>query len=89
MKVIEPTKGRVVLSLIIENQRVSRGGIVLPDSTAKSNVLLGQVVFSGETYTKGVVVLFERFTSVEVEVEGTKLFIVKEEDILGIVKENK
>ncbi len=96
MRHIKPTKGRLVIAVIQEANRVSRGGIVLPNSTSQSNVQVGKVEATDEIDKLGTnqvavgdTVFFERFTAAEVELDGNKLFLVKEEDVLGIIKEKK
>ena len=93
---IQPLGDRVVIEPL-EAEEKSAGGIVIPD-TAKEKQQKGKVIAVG----KGRVdesgkltplevrvndqVLFGRYTGSEIKIGGTEYLIVKEEDILGILK---
>ena len=93
---IQPLGDRVLVEPL-EAEEKTAGGIVIPD-TAKEKQQKGKVIAVG----KGRVdetgkltplevkvndqVLFGRYTGSEIKIGGTEYLIVKEEDILGILK---
>ncbi len=94
---IQPLADRIVVK-VLEAQEVSKGGIVLPD-TAKEKpqegkivaVGKGRVLESGEVRAPEVKVgdrvLYGKYSGTEITTtEGEELLIMKEEDILAIVK---
>jgi chaperonin GroES len=93
---IQPLHDRVIVKRIEESEQVS-GGIIIPDS-AKEKPQEGEVIAVGEgKYRKdgtrqpldvktGDRVLFGRYSSSEIKVEGEELLIMREEEILGIIK---
>lgn len=92
---IQPLGDRVVLKTV-EAEEKTASGIILPES-AKEKPEQGKVIAVGtgryEDGKKipveveiGDTVLYTKFGPTEVKVEGEELLIVKEEDILAIVK---
>ena len=94
---IQPLADRIVVK-VLEAQEVTKGGIVLPE-TAKEKpqegkivaVGKGKILESGEVRAPEVKVgdrvLYGKYTGTEITTtEGEELLIMKEEDILAIVK---
>ena len=94
---IQPLGDRVLLK-VLEAESKTKGGIVLPD-TAKEKPQEGEVVAVGKgkageggtvkplEVKAGDRVLFAKYSGTEVTTkEGEEYLIVKEEDILAIVK---
>ena len=93
---IQPLADRVVVEPLEAEER-TEGGILIPD-TAKEKQQRGVVVAvgKGRTNEDGKVtplevkvsdhVLFGRYSGSEIKVAGTDYLIIKEEDILGIIK---
>jgi len=93
---IQPLADRIVVK-VLEAKEVTKGGIVLPD-TAKEKpqeaevvaVGKGRVSDDGKTITPevkaGDKVLFGKYSGTEITMDGTEYLILKEEDILAIVK---
>ena len=94
---IQPLGDRIVVKAL-EAQEVTKGGIVLPD-TAKEKPQEGKVVAvgKGKVLDSGSVqapevkvgdrVLYGKYSGTEItNKEGEELLIMKEEDILAIVK---
>jgi len=93
---ITPLHDRVIVKRIAEGEQV-RGGIIIPD-TAKEKPQEGEVVAAGEgKYKKdgtrqaldvkaGDRVLFGKYTSSEIKIDGEELLIMREDEILGIIK---
>lgn len=93
---LKPLGSRVVVEPI-EQEDVTAGGIVLPD-TAKEKPQRGKVVSVGPgdrdekgnrvamDVTAGDVVLFAKYAGTEIKVDGKKLLILRESDLLAIVE---
>lgn len=93
---IQPLADRIMVK-VLEAKEVTKGGIVLPD-TAKEKpqeaeviaIGKGKVSDEGKTIVPEVKVgdkiLFGKYTGTEITVEGKEYLILKEEDILAIVK---
>jgi len=93
---IQPLHDRVIVKRIDEGEQV-RGGIIIPD-TAKEKPQEGKVIAAGEgKYRKdgsrqaldvkaGDRVLFGKYTSAEIKVDGEELLIMREDEILGIIE---
>jgi chaperonin GroES len=90
-----PLDNRVVLEPL-DAQDKTTGGIYLPD-TAKEKPQVGKVVAAGPgkllddgkrnsmSVKVGDQVIYGKYTGNDVEVEGKKLVILRESDLLGIV----
>ena len=95
MKVI-PLYDRVLLKRL-EEQEVTKGGIIIPD-TAKEKPQEAEVIGVGEgrvndegkaiplSVKKGDKVLIGKFSGTEVMVDGEEHVIVREDEILAIIK---
>ena len=93
---IQPLADRIVVK-VLEAKEVTRGGIVLPD-TAKEKpqeaeviaIGKGRVSDDGKTIAPevrvGDKVLFGKYSGTEITMDGTEYLILKEEDILAVVK---
>jgi len=93
---IQPLADRVLVEPLEAEEKTS-GGIVIPD-TAKEKQQKGKVIAvgKGRTNEEGKLtplevkvndqVLFGRYAGTEVKIGGTEYLIVKEEDILAIIK---
>ncbi len=91
----KPLGGRVLIEPI-EQEEVTSGGIVLPE-TAKEKPQQGKVLAAGPgdrndkgeriamDVKAGDVVLFAKYSGTEVKIDGKKLLILRESDLLGIV----
>ncbi len=91
----KPLGGRVLVSPI-EQEEVTAGGIVLPE-TAKEKPQQGKVLAAGPgdrndkgervamDVKVGDVILFAKYSGTEVKIDGKKLLIMRESDLLGIV----
>ena len=93
---IKPLDDRVVISRL-EAEETTSGGILLPDSAKekpqKGTILAlgpGKLLDSGNRssmeVTKGDTVLFGKYSGTDVTVDGQECVIMKESDILAIVK---
>ena len=94
---IQPLGDRIVVKAL-EAQEVTKGGIVLPDTVKEKPqegkivaVGKGKVLDSGSIQAPevkvGDVVLYGKYSGTEITTkDGEELLIMKEEDILAIVK---
>ncbi len=94
---LKPLGNRVVVEPI-EQDEITAGGIVLPE-TAKEKPQKGKVISVGPgdrdedgkripmDVEKGDTVLFAKYAGTEIKVEGKKLLILRESDLLAIVEE--
>ncbi|MCH7662961.1 MAG: co-chaperone GroES [Chloroflexi bacterium] len=92
---MKPLGNRVVVEPI-EEEEITAGGIVLPE-TAKEKPQRGTILAAGPgdrddngkriemDVAKGDTVLFAKYSGTEIKVEGKKLLIMRESDILAIV----
>ncbi|MBI2798393.1 co-chaperone GroES [Candidatus Saccharibacteria bacterium] len=87
---IQPLGDRVVLEQV-ELEEKTAAGIILPDS-AKEKPSEGKVLAVGTEVKEvkaGDRVLYSKYGPTEVKVDGKELMIVKEEDILAVMKGGK
>ena len=93
---LKPLGSRVVIEPV-EQDEVTAGGIVLPE-TAKEKPQKGKILSVGPgdrdeggkrismDVKVGDTVLYAKYAGTEIKVEGKKLLILKESDILAIVE---
>ena len=91
----KPLADRVLIKPLDEKEQV-KNGIIIPDS-AKEKPQEGEVMALGTgkiddsgkriefTVKKGDKVLISKYGGTEVQVEGEKYLILREDDILGII----
>lgn len=87
MSKITPLADRVVLKPVAAEEKTA-SGIMLPES-AKEKPEQGKVVAVGKDVKEvkeGDTVLYSKYGPTEVKVSGEEFMIVKEEDVLAIVK---
>lgn len=94
---LKPLSDRVVVEPL-EAEETTQSGIVLPD-TAKEKPQQGRVVSVGSgklanngeriavSVKAGDTVLFARYAGTEVKVQGKKLLVLNESEILAIVED--
>jgi chaperonin GroES len=82
----------------LEEEKITKGGIVLPDTAEKEKPMQGKVVAvgPGKRNDKGEVqpmsvkvgdkVLFKKYGPDEVELEGKKYLVGDEDDVLAILE---
>src|SRR6266568_3633856 len=92
---ITPLHDRVIVKRIDEGEQI-RGGIIIPDS-AKEKPQEGEVIAAGEGKYKedgtrqpldvkaGDRILFGKYSSSEIKIDGEELLIMREDEILGII----
>ena len=94
---IRPISNHVLLEAI-EEDKVTKSGIVLPDSAEKEKPIKGRVLAAGPGKTNdrgelspisvkvGDTVLFKKYGPDEVEIDGKKYLMAEESDILAIIE---
>ncbi|MEW5869228.1 MAG: co-chaperone GroES [Chloroflexota bacterium] len=92
---LKPLGNRVLVEPV-EQEEVTAGGIVLPE-TAKEKPQKGKILSAGPgdrdedgkripmDVKEGDTVLFAKYAGTEIKVEGKKLLILRESDLLAIV----
>ena len=90
---LRPLHDRVIIKRL-EEEKVSAGGIVIPD-TAAEKPIRGEVVAAGNgkiledgkvrpiAVKKGDKVLFGKYSGTEVKLDGNEYLVVKEDDIFA------
>ncbi len=93
---IRPLHDRVIVKRM-EEERLSAGGIVIPDS-ATEKPIKGEVVAvgTGKILEDGKVraldvktgdkILFGKYSGTEVKVDGTELLVMREDDIMAVIE---
>ena len=93
---IRPLQDRVIVRRM-EEERMSAGGIVIPDSATEKPVQ-GEVlaVGNGKKLDNGEVrpldvkvgdrVLFGKYSGTEVKIGGDEMLVMREEDIMGVLE---
>ena len=93
---LRPLHDRVIVKRM-EEERMSAGGIVIPDSATekpvRGQVLAvgnGKILDNGEKrpldISVGDTVLFGKYSGTEVKVEGEELLVMREEDIMAVIE---
>ena len=93
---LQPLADRIIVEPL-SSEEVTRGGIVLPD-TAKEKPQQGKVIAVGKGKVMdngqvhalevkvGDIVLYGKYSGNEIKESGETLLIMREEDVLAIVK---
>lgn len=92
----KPLRDKILIKRVNEDEK-TKGGIIIPD-TAKGKPIQGTVVSVGNgkmndngsiipmTVKQGDQVLFGKYSGTEIKFDGEEHLILREDDILGIVK---
>ena len=93
---IRPLHDRVIVKRL-EEERLSAGGIVIPDSAAEKPVQ-GKIVAVGKgkiledgsvralDVKVGDKILFGKYSGTEVKVDGDDLVVMREEDVMAVIE---
>ncbi len=86
---IRPLGSRVLIR-VVEEEAVTKSGLVLPD-TAKEKPQRGEIVAIGDDeemikVTPGHLVLYPKYTGTELKLDGTDYLIVDATDLLAVLK---
>ena len=93
---LRPLHDRVIVKRM-EEERMSAGGIVIPDSATekpvRGKVLAvgnGKILENGDKRALDIKVgdkiLFGKYSGTEVKVEGEELLVMREEDIMAVIE---
>ena len=93
---IRPLHDRVVIKRV-EEERMSAGGIVIPDSATekpdRGEVIAvgnGKILDNGEVRALDVkvgdAVLFGKYAGTTVKVDGDELMVMREDDVIAVVE---
>ncbi|APZ42124.1 co-chaperone GroES [Acidihalobacter ferrooxydans] len=93
---IRPLHDRVVIKRM-EEERMSAGGIVIPDSATekpvRGEVLAvgnGKILDNGDTRALDVKVgdkvLFGKYAGTEIKIDGEEVLVMREEDIVAVIE---
>ena len=93
---IQPLGDRLIIKAV-EPKEVKKSGIIIPE-TAKEKPQEGEVVAAGKGKTTedgklipmevktGDIVLYGKYSGTEIKIDDEEYLIMREEDVLGIVK---
>ena len=96
---IRPLHDRLIVERIEETEQ-QVGGIIIPD-TAKEKPQQGRVLAVGKGKVQdddtvvpvdvkaGDKVLFGKYSGQEIKLDGTEYFIMREDEVLGVIEEGK
>lgn len=94
---VQPLHDRVLVRRYSEDEK-SKGGIIIPDS-AKEKPAEGEIVAVGGgrvtedgklrplDVRRGDRVLFGKYSGTEIKINGEELLMMREDDVLGIIKQ--
>lgn len=93
---LRPLHDRVIVKRM-EEERMSAGGIVIPDSATekpvRGEVLAvgnGKILENGDKrpldISVGDTVLFGKYSGTEVKVDGEEILVMREEDIMAVIE---
>ena len=94
---LKPLSNNLILEAV-EEEKITKSGIVLPETAEKEKPTMAKVVAVGEgklnekgertpmSVKVGDTVLFKKYGPDEVELDGKKYLIAEEADILAIVQ---
>jgi len=96
-KKIVPLGDRVLVKSVQEEDKKTKSGIIIPETIDKEKPEQGRVIAVGEgKYENGKLVtsrvkvgdtiIFSKYSPDESKVEGEEYYILKEENILAIIK---
>ena len=95
---VRPLHDRLIVERIEDTEQMV-GGIIIPD-TAKEKPQQGKVLAVGKGKVRddgsvtpldvkpGDTVLFGKYSGQEIKLDGTEYFIMREEEILGVIGED-
>ena len=84
MSKIQPLADRVLVKPAAAEEKTV-GGIIIPDS-AKEKPLRGEVLAAGEGTKDEAMVLYGKYAGTELELDGEKFLIMRQSDVLAIIK---
>ncbi len=90
MKTVKPLADRVLVRPVAAEEKTV-GGIIIPD-TAKEKPLQGEVLAVGNgtkdeqmVLKAGDQVLYGKYAGTELEIDGEKLLVMRQSDVLAVI----
>lgn len=88
---IKPLADRVLVEPAKAEEKI--GGIIIPDTASKEKPIKGTVIAVGEgtkdetmVLKAGDQILYGKYAGTEVELDGEKLLIMRQSDVLAVVE---
>ena len=93
---LKPLGDRVLVKRL-EQEEVTKGGIIIPDS-AKEKPMKGEIIAAGPGkigddgkhqkmhVSKGDLVLFNKYAGTEIKVDDEDFLVMREDDILAVIE---
>lgn len=93
---LRPLHDRVIIKRM-EEEKMSAGGIVIPDSAAEKPIR-GEVIAAGTgkiledgkvrpiAVKAGDKVLFGKYSGTEVKIDGDELLVMREDDLMAVIE---
>jgi len=82
--------GENILVKLIKKDKITKSGIVLPDTADQDRPQEGKVIEVGDDkkikVKKNQTVIFAKYSGTEIKINGEEHLILKNEDILAVVK---
>jgi chaperonin GroES len=82
--------GENVLIKVVKKDKMTKTGIVLPDTADQDRPQEGKIIAIGDDkkikVKKGQTVLFAKYSGTEIKMDDEDYLILKNEDILAVVK---
>lgn len=82
--------GENVLVKLMKAEKKTKTGLYLPDSASEDKPQEGKVIEIGESdkikAKKNQMVIFAKYSGTEIKIDGEDYLILKNEDILAVVK---
>ncbi len=93
---ITPMRGKALIK-IVKEEKVTKSGIVLPDSVEKEELERGEVIAVGESkldhghavpmqVAVGDTVILKKYGPDKMKIDGEDFCVADEDDLVGIVK---
>ncbi|MHC1791350.1 co-chaperone GroES [Solidesulfovibrio sp.] len=94
---LKPLGDRVLVKRL-EQEEVTKGGIIIPDS-AKEKPMKGEIIAAGPGkigddgkhqkmhVEKGDMVLFNKYAGTEIKVDDEDFLVMREDDILAVIED--
>lgn len=82
--------GENVLIKVVKQDKKTKGGIYLPDTAGIERPQEGKVAAIGDSkkisVKKNQKIIFAKYSGTEIKIEGEEYLIIKNEDILAVIK---
>lgn len=89
MKIIKPTKGRILIELVKKPEKTASGIII---SDPKEDVQTqGSIIATSEEskFQIGTIVIFKEYSSTKIKKDESTFYIIDEEDIIATIEDDR